>query len=71
MIEFDPVDELKKDLKTFDYDATKDEGDNSNYIIHTSGTSGSAPKPIWHGNTSLLRSLKMPLRNTTLTTGLM
>jgi acyl-CoA synthetase (AMP-forming)/AMP-acid ligase II len=42
MIEFDPVDELKTDLKPFDYDKTKDEGDNCSFILHTSGTSSSA-----------------------------
>ncbi|KAG2188900.1 hypothetical protein INT44_004040 [Umbelopsis vinacea] len=46
MIEFDPVDELKKDLETFNYDKTRDEGENCSFIIHTSGTSSSAPKPI-------------------------
>jgi acyl-CoA synthetase (AMP-forming)/AMP-acid ligase II len=71
MINFDPVDELKKDLKTFDYDSNKDEGRNSGLIFHTSGTSSSAPKPIWHANCSFLAVPPMAVRKTTLTTGLM
>ncbi|KAG2188898.1 hypothetical protein INT44_004038 [Umbelopsis vinacea] len=71
MIEFDPVDELKKDLKTFNYDKTRDEGDNCSFIIHTSGTSSSAPKPIWHANKSFLTSPPFVSRKTSITTGLL
>ncbi|KAH8550896.1 hypothetical protein BGW37DRAFT_529410 [Umbelopsis sp. PMI_123] len=71
LIDFDPVDELKNDLKTFNYDTTKNEGDNCTFIIHTSGTSGSAPKPIWRHNIGLLHPMTTPARSTTLTTGLM
>jgi acyl-CoA synthetase (AMP-forming)/AMP-acid ligase II len=39
MIEFDPLDELKKELKTFGFDLNKDESQNSTIIFHTSGTS--------------------------------
>ncbi|KAI8576588.1 hypothetical protein K450DRAFT_274612 [Umbelopsis ramanniana AG] len=71
MIEFDPVDELKRDLKPFDYDKTRDEGDNCSFIIHTSGTSSSAPKPIWHANKSFLASPPFAIRKATITTGLL
>ncbi|KAI8576589.1 hypothetical protein K450DRAFT_274613 [Umbelopsis ramanniana AG] len=71
MIEFDPVDELKKDLKPFDYDKTRDEGDDCSIIIHTSGTSSSAPKPIWHANKSFLAIPPFGVRKATITTGLL
>ncbi|KAI9286485.1 hypothetical protein BC943DRAFT_359071 [Umbelopsis sp. AD052] len=71
MIEFDPVDELKKDLKTFAYDKTRDEGDDCSLIFHTSGTSSSAPKPIWHANKAFLQGPQVFLSKITLTTGLM
>jgi acyl-coenzyme A synthetase/AMP-(fatty) acid ligase len=71
MIEFDPVDELKKDLKPFNYNKTKDEGDESSIIFHTSGTSSSAPKPLWHSNKAFLQAPPSLITNTTLTTGLM
>jgi acyl-CoA synthetase (AMP-forming)/AMP-acid ligase II len=69
MIEFDPIDELEKDLKTFNYNKTKDEGDHSFLLIHTSGTSNSAPKPVWHANKSFLFSPPFGIRKTTLTCG--
>jgi acyl-CoA synthetase (AMP-forming)/AMP-acid ligase II len=71
MIEFDPVDELKTYLKPFAYDRTKDEGDQSSIIFHTSGTSSSAPKPIWHANKAFLQGPPTFIRKTTLTSGLM
>ncbi|KAG2175204.1 hypothetical protein INT44_007692 [Umbelopsis vinacea] len=71
MIEFDPVDELKKDLKTFDYDITRDESNDCSFILHTSGTSSSAPKAIWHANKSMLTSPPFVVRMTTITTGLL
>ncbi|KAG2181117.1 hypothetical protein INT43_008699 [Umbelopsis isabellina] len=71
MISFDPVDELKKDLRTFAYDINKDESKNSGLIFHTSGTSSSAPKPIWHANASFMHIPPMGVLRTTLTTGLM
>ncbi|GAB5588499.1 hypothetical protein Unana1_03399 [Umbelopsis nana] len=70
MIDFDPLDELKKDLKIFDFDLNKNEGLNSSIILHTSGTSGFAPKPIWHANNSFLFSPPSVSRRATLTTGL-
>ncbi|KAI8579227.1 hypothetical protein K450DRAFT_243388, partial [Umbelopsis ramanniana AG] len=70
MIEFDPVDELKKDLKTFAYDKTRNEGDDSSFIFHTSGTSSSAPKPIWITNKSYIQGPPLFISKTTLTTGL-
>ncbi|KAI9286877.1 hypothetical protein BC943DRAFT_351093 [Umbelopsis sp. AD052] len=70
MIEFDPVDELKKDLKPFDYDKTKNEGDDCSYIMHTSGTSSSSPKPIWHANKSLLGTPSLAGSKATISTGL-
>lgn len=71
MINFDPVDELKKELRTFNYDTNKDESNNSGLIFHTSGTSSSAPKPVWHANSSFMKIPPMGVRRTTLTTGLM
>jgi acyl-CoA synthetase (AMP-forming)/AMP-acid ligase II len=71
MIEFDPVDELEKDLQTFDYDKDKNEGEESFLLIHTSGTSSSAPKPVWHANNSLLGSPSTPKNQTTITCGLL
>ncbi|GAB5588432.1 hypothetical protein Unana1_03332 [Umbelopsis nana] len=70
MIDFDPLDELTKDLKTFDFDLHKNEGLNSTVILHTSGTSGSAPKPIWHTNSGMMFAPTFSIRKTTLTTGL-
>jgi acyl-CoA synthetase (AMP-forming)/AMP-acid ligase II len=70
MIEFDPIDELAKDLKTFAFDAKKDEGNNSSIIFHTSGTSSSAPRPIWHANKGLLFDPPVANRKITMTTGL-
>ncbi|KAI8577128.1 hypothetical protein K450DRAFT_274149 [Umbelopsis ramanniana AG] len=70
MIKFDPVDELKKDLKTFAYDKTKDEGSYCSAILHTSGTTSSTPKPIWHTNKSFLEGLPLVIRKTTLALGL-
>src|ERR1700731_3428091 len=69
-IDFDPLDELTKDLKTFDFDLHKNEGLNSTVILHTSGTSSSAPKPIWHANSNVMFALDFSIRKTTLTTGL-
>jgi acyl-CoA synthetase (AMP-forming)/AMP-acid ligase II len=71
MIEFDPEEELKKELKTFDFDPKKNEGLNSSLIFHTSGTSSSAPKPVWHTNQGFLFVPAIGIRKTTLTTGLM
>ncbi|KAG2188899.1 hypothetical protein INT44_004039 [Umbelopsis vinacea] len=71
MIEFDPVDELKEDLKSFDYDRKRDESDDCCFILHTSGTSSSAPKPIWHANRPLLTTPPFAVRKTTITFGLL
>ncbi|KAI9286875.1 hypothetical protein BC943DRAFT_358819 [Umbelopsis sp. AD052] len=71
MIEFDPVDELKEDLKSFDYDRKRDESNDCCFILHTSGTSSSAPKPIWHANRPLLTTPPFAVRNTTITFGLL
>ncbi|KAI9286874.1 hypothetical protein BC943DRAFT_378951 [Umbelopsis sp. AD052] len=71
MIEFDPVDELKKDLKSFGYDKLRDESNDCSYILHTSGTGSSAPKPIWHANKSFLAKPPFVVRMTTITTGLL
>lgn len=71
MTEFNPVNELEKDLKIFDYDKDKNEADDSFLLIHTSGDSSSAPNSVWHANRSLLGSASAPNNQTTITCGLL
>jgi len=56
MIDFDPLDELKKDLKIFDFDLNRNEGLNSSIILHANNSFSFSPPSV--------------IRRATLTTGL-
>jgi hypothetical protein len=70
MIEFDPIDELNKGTKSFNFDISTDEGANCALILHTSGTSSSAPKPIWWPNKGVMHIAPLFTQSVVLSTGL-
>jgi acyl-coenzyme A synthetase/AMP-(fatty) acid ligase len=69
MIDFDPIDELKKPLRSFNTDTSSNELSKCCLIMHTSGTTNSAPKPMWHNYKGFLQTHPFVTGTTVLTTG--